>query len=378
MATPAKAQDTAVPCPLSTFSGAGLLEQQPGFAPVARRDLMAALNTVARARGMRPATLVVLDALLSCLPCRDRKSGRDGLVTPATLLTVYASNETLCFRARGLTDRQLRRHLSRLEELGFLTRRDSANGKRFPLRRGNRVIGAFGLDLSPLLAQSAQILAEAEQVRARAEELTGLKSCIRRLRSLCLGLPLSEAERGFAEGLDRVLRRVSLSLTEARGLLQRLQGLHAAQTAPAAEEPPVEIAPTEPASPTAAPKETPASDGQNVRHIDPRKPDTKKPLGLRLRALWQSLEEIPQFFPEAPVTRHDLHRVVFSFAHMLNLTQSTVAEALARRGEGGLLQILDRIAAKATEIDNPEAYLRQSLRGGSQSWPWPTFAGAAP
>src|SRR5690606_36544404 len=103
-AWPDSAQNQASP-----FQAAGAVAEQPQFPAVARRDIMTAVNLCAGRLGLRPASVVVLDALLSCLPCQDAEGDR--LVSPEMLLTIYASNKTLCFRAKGLTDRQLRRHL---------------------------------------------------------------------------------------------------------------------------------------------------------------------------------------------------------------------------------------------------------------------------
>ena len=130
-----EAQLSCAPSIFDSFAGIGTIEQQPNFAPVTRRALMAAVNTTSRALGLRPSSVVVLDALLSCLPCNDPKTGNDSPITPLTLLTVFACNDTLCFRAKGITDRQLRRHLEKLEAANLIQRRDSANGKRFPIRR---------------------------------------------------------------------------------------------------------------------------------------------------------------------------------------------------------------------------------------------------
>ena len=134
---------SCAPSIFNSFAGIGTIEHQPHFVPVTRRALMAAVNTTSRALGLRPSSVVVLDALLSCLPCNDPKTGNDSPITPLTLLTVFACNDTLCFRAKGITDRQLRRHLEKLEAANLIQRRDSSNGKRFPIMRNGKVIGAF-------------------------------------------------------------------------------------------------------------------------------------------------------------------------------------------------------------------------------------------
>ena len=146
---------------------------------------------------------VNLKILLSAPLRRNELSaeGRDAPVTPQVLLTVFASNDTICFRAKGLTDRQLRRHIDVLEQAGLLARRDSANGKRFPILQNGKPIGAFGLDLSPLFARSAELLALAERRRQEADELRGIKAQILQLRSLCHEGTLNVEATLFVEGL---------------------------------------------------------------------------------------------------------------------------------------------------------------------------------
>ena len=109
----AGAQESCANSVEHSLPGMGSITQQPAFRPVLRREIMSAVNTCARDLGIRQGAVVVLDALLSCLPCQGQ-DGRETPVTPTTLLTVYASNETLCVRAKGLTDRQLRRHIDTL------------------------------------------------------------------------------------------------------------------------------------------------------------------------------------------------------------------------------------------------------------------------
>ncbi|WP_164885794.1 helix-turn-helix domain-containing protein [Paenirhodobacter populi] len=77
--------------------------------------------------------------------------------------TVYASNRTLSDRANGLCERSIRRHISILEDKGFVLRRSSSNGKRYQLSNGNAII-AFGVDLSPLLEHADSIAMAAQKV----------------------------------------------------------------------------------------------------------------------------------------------------------------------------------------------------------------------
>jgi len=350
-------------CALGTaFGDMGAIAAQPAFRPITRRALMAAVNTVSRDLGLRAASVVVVDALLSCLPCRDAKTGAEAPITPLTLLTVFASNETLCFRAKGITDRQLRRHLDRLEQIGLIRRRDSANGKRFPIQRGGKIVGAFGLDLSPLLAQSGDLLALAERRREEAMELRGLKARIQRLRAECERLDLGQEAQAYLEGLRNLMRRASTTLVEARQVVERLLGYLDATPAVsgAAANQTSDAEPVQNSSRTG--QET-GSDGQNVRHKEPHQSDTINKWG-QLLELWEHLETLPQYFPDAPRTDRDLLRVVYEFGKMLGLEASHLADAVKRAGVHATLWAQDRIAANAAEIVSPNHYLASLLSGG--------------
>ena len=203
----------------------GQISQQSGFQPVLRRKLMAALSMTGRELGLRPASLMVLDTLLSFLPCTDA-AGKEMPVTPLHLLTIYASNDTISFRARGLTDRQLRRHFDALERQGLIQRRDSANGKRFPVYQNGKVVGAYGIDLMPLFARADAILARAAELREEQQEIRGLKARIGELRARLLSAPpaLPAEAMEFIIQLRNLTRRVGLTLLEAKSLLARLTG----------------------------------------------------------------------------------------------------------------------------------------------------------
>lgn len=371
----------------STPPGMGSIAQQPVFRPILRREIMAAVNTCSRDLGLRQGSVVVLDALLSCLPCQGQ-DGREAPVTPATLLTVYASNDTLCFRAKGLTDRQLRRQLETLEKAGLLIRRDSANGKRFPVMKGGKPVGAFGLDLSPLFARTDELLALAQRRREEADELRGLRAQILRLRAACLDMQLDDDLASFLDGLRNLVRRTSLTLIEARAALSRLTTVIAQQEAvPTREERPLprvtetddpvaadaasghDLARTEPAdSPmvtvqiAAAParntNKTTACDGRSVRHIEPESKTKKESATSDDR--WSDLTEVSAFYSE-PQSARETTAIAFEFGRMLKISQDLLARAAARLGIWQLLKLEDRMARNAETIQNPDAYLRAIL-----------------
>lgn len=374
----------------STLPGMGSITQQPVFRPLLRRDIMAAVNTCSRDLGLRQGAVVVLDALLSCLPCQ-AQDGREAPVTPATLLTVYASNDTLCFRAKGLTDRQLRRHLETLEKAGLLLRRDSANGKRFPVMKDGKPVGAFGLDLSPLFARADELLALAQRRRDEADELRGLRAQILRLRAACLEMRLDEDLADFLDGLRNLVRRTTLTLIEARAALSRLTTViaqHAAIPLPEEsplpcltgaenpvaadteqyhEEPPLSplAAVQIPADPPIDTNKTTACDGRSVRHIEPES-KTKKERETSCHR-WSDLTEVSAFYTE-PQSARETTAIAFEFGRMLRISQDLLARAAARLGIWQLLKLEDRMARNAETIQNPDAYLRATLTA------WPSAA----
>lgn len=391
----AGAQDICVKSAEYSLPGMGSITLQPAFRPVARREIMAAVNTCGRDLGLRPATIVVLDALLSCLPCQS-SDGREVPVSPTTLLTVYASNETLCFRAKGLTDRQLRRHLEILETSGLIQRRDSANGKRFPVMRQGKPIGAFGLDLSPLFAQADQLLALALRRRDEAEELRGLRAQILRLRAACLNLALDATAATYVDGLRNLIRRASLTLIEARATLAQLTEIISPRTD--TDEPKVEAAKADSDQPAVISvdstaqetdsglnnfdrevavtvhiqpqdttraacrsNQTPASDGQNVRHIEQESDSKKRNEESSTLPCWTDLTEVSTFYTE-PANAQEAKVIAFEFGKMLRISQELLANATSKLGLWALLRLEDRMARQIGDILNPDAYLRSVLR----------------
>ncbi|PZQ48738.1 MAG: replication protein C [Rhodovulum sulfidophilum] len=357
----------------ATYPGIGSIVDQPVFAPISRRELMTAVNIAAPDLGLKPSTVLIVDALLSCLPCRS-SAGAEIPVSPTMLLTIYAANNTLCFRAKGVTERQLRRHIQILEEAGLLTRRDSANGKRFPIMRGGKVVGAFGLDLSPLLVRHREIQ-ELARLRTQAqEELRGLKAQILKLGAACQALQLTDASKQFVESLRKVTRRARLTITEAKHLLERLLSLAGHSPAPV-ENPqsdPRDQNSSETNSPTAKPRtdvaprptkpaHTTASDGRNVRHKKTEEPDPKKAIHPPDPRAWTSLTTISALYPTEPTTSREAAAIAYDLGQMLRVSRDFTTEAIATHGLHHVLKAMDRLATRAEGISAPRAYLRHLL-----------------
>lgn len=348
--------------------GLGQISQQSGFQPVLRRKLMAALSMVGRDLGLRPATLMVLDSLLSFLPCRDAK-GQEMPVTPLHLLTIYAANDTISFRARGLTDRQLRRHFEILERKGLIQRRDSANGKRFPIYQNGKVVGAYGIDLMPLFRQASEILSRAETLRAEHQELRGLKAQIMQLRGKLLDIApaLPTVAMTVLDQLRNLTRRVGLKVIEAKTLLARLQAWQVQPAIQPSIQP--EMTTEKVAALPVAPKETTVCDGQNVRHNKPKDTYTKKSLADRPpetkadeQTLWQRLTGLNTFFPEQPRNLSEYAAILTQTAEMLRIDRALFERLRSSLQPQHLAQVLDRILRNPEAIEQPNGYLAKILR----------------
>jgi replication initiation protein RepC len=100
--------------------------------------------------GVTDRALALLNALLTFYP-KPELAAEHGLV-------VFPSNAQLSSRAHGMAEPTIRRHLAVLVEAGLISRKDSANGKRYARRDGEGTIDeAFGFSLAPLLARADEI-----------------------------------------------------------------------------------------------------------------------------------------------------------------------------------------------------------------------------
>jgi replication initiation protein RepC len=118
--------------------------------------------------GVTDRSLAVMNALLSFYP-KNELSADDGLI-------VFPSNTQLSLRAHGMAEQTIRRHVAVLIDAGLLTRKDSANGKRFARRgREGAIDEAFGFSLAPLLARAEEIECLAAEVEAERIHLSRMK-----------------------------------------------------------------------------------------------------------------------------------------------------------------------------------------------------------
>jgi replication initiation protein RepC len=193
-----------------------------------RWRLMKSLVTARQRLGLAAGALVVLEALLSCLPDTVMTAGQD--------LLVYPSNEQLSKRSKGMEPRSIRRHIAALVDAGLIVRRDSPNGKRYAIRaRGGEVVEAYGFDLGPLLAQATTISALADEVERETRKIDAHRRQITILRRYVRQAVAFAYERnleGAWSDVEAQLRSLSgslrsIALTEAERLHAGLRSLAA-------------------------------------------------------------------------------------------------------------------------------------------------------
>jgi replication initiation protein RepC len=388
-------------------------QDAPAFPPVARRALLPAVRTIRHELGLSTGDLLVLDALLSFLPCRDQKTGADRPITPDLMLVVFASNAALAERANGMEERVLRRHLARLCEAGLLRRKDSATGKRFPLKAEGVIRDAFGLDLTPLLERHPELTRRAEAARQREEELRSVRAEALALRARALAMRdrIGEEAAGYLESVKTILRRATITIEQVRDLMGRISailtgapcpacprasvvsaGSHGPTTArvqdaeettsvrrsteerplrpttmaiqdPAREAQPAEHPRGETRSgPDAGTEEMSAGDGRNVRRVESPKIEDKKRVAPRADLdPWAGCHEIAAFYPEPPQNERDLIRIIYDFGRMMNIAERALVGALHRLGPLRMLQALDYLTKHVNRITRPQAYLERMI-----------------
>jgi len=171
-------------------------------------DKWKVFRDVAEARevlGLQDRSVAVLNALLTFHPANELRQDEP--------LVVFPSNAQLSLRAHGIAGATLRRHLAILVEAGLITRKDSANGKRFARKNGKGEIEmAFGFDLSPLLARAEGLAVMAQEVVAARAAFRKAKEtltiCRRDVRKL-----ISAAIEEGVEGDWRSIEDLYLDLT---------------------------------------------------------------------------------------------------------------------------------------------------------------------
>lgn len=277
-----------------------------------RWKLLALITETRRALGLGQRDINVLRALYSFVP-KGETIGVEKIVFP--------SNHRLAERAGGLSERTLRRAISRLVEIGLIARRDSATRKRFSIRRrSGDVIAAFGFDIAPAFLRMRELLGIATALADDAARQAMLREDIRILRST---LVLREED---AIELDRALRR--------RLTVEALESLRADLRAR-----------------IQADKMT-VTNGQSDRLVN-NNSDIPQKKGNDAHISSTDLPIITTYFPEIQQTDCDKSSIAMRMGGFLGLTHSDIDKALRRRGSGNILRLLDQMAESIEDIKDP-------------------------
>lgn len=325
--------------------------------------------------GLQDRSLAVLDALLSFYPDNELKQDAQ--------LIVFPSNQQLTLRAHGIAGATLRRHLALLVEAGLITRKDSANGKRYARKdKAGEIENAFGFDLSPLLMRSEELaLIAQEVVEARAifrrekENLTILRRDLRKLISAALeeGAPgnwqvIEATYLSIVQSLPRVLdlatvrdRAESLALLrdEVLNQLEIQQNPENTSTNDAHSErhiqnsKPDSIHESEPRSEKAK-GETVAQETER-----PKEPMRAFPLGLVLKAC----PDIADYGPGGAISSwRDMMAAAVVVRSTLGVSPSAYQDACDVMGPENAATAVACILERAGHITSPGGYLRDLTR----------------
>ena len=364
--TTALAERTSLPCP----NPYALL----GPVRVLRKEL-----------GLTTNDLAVLTALISFLPRKEREVRNS---QRPMLTVVFPSNASLSERANGLDERTLRRSLARLSAAKLIERKSSANGKRFPLRYGGVIRDAFGIDLKPLIERYASLVVQASHLAEERERLRSLKAEALALRaSLLQQIPLDEAKLSALNIIRNVLRRTTLTVDAVLSVISELRDLGAGTEASYGEHHAAAKAGTEDNLQAVEHRahgsdsnNLPATNGQNVRHIESLRKDINKiavatvdqleqPAQIKptmnrdlRRMAWEDFTNIAQLFPEQPRTENALVRILHDLGQLLRISQDLLKHGIQKVGAGKLLLVFDYLIAKADTIKHPRAYFQRILR----------------
>lgn len=346
-------------------------------------ELLGPVRTLRKELGLTSNDVTVLTALISFLP-RDRHTTNGE--TPPKLTVVFPSNASLSERANGIDERTIRRCLSRLDAAGLINRKNSANGKRFPLRYGGIVRDAFGIDLNPLIQNHDALVAEALKVAEEREHLRSLRAEALALRaSLLHDHALNEARLSSLGPTRNILRRATLTADAVLQIIAGLRelGANAAQSYGERQSSGArldKVSAHDQAISDDCTREVSARNGQNDRQIESIKKEHIKKDGHTkqtsadqniagpsmnrdpAKMAWTDFTHVSDFFPDPPRTGEALNRVLFDIGRLLRIRQEKLMRGLQKAGAGRLLVILDYLLGKGEAIRQPEAYFETILR----------------
>lgn len=359
------------------------LAEQPAIAYSNPYELLGPVRVLRKDLCLTTNDVTLLTALISFLP-RDQSPNSGG--TQRKLTVVFPSNASLSERANGIDERTLRRSLGRLEAAGLIERKNSANGKRFPLRYRGIIRDAFGIELAPMIQSHDALVARASKVTEERERIRSLKAEALALRASLLQDERLDEERLSALGTIRnMLRRATLTADTVLQIIASLRelGANAEQSYGECESSGGrldEVSAHDQALWNDCTREMSGRNGQNDRQIESIKEEfiKKGSHGKQTSAdqniagpsinqdpaktAWSDFTHVSDFFPDPPRTGEALNRVLFDIGRLLRIRQEKLMRGLQKAGVGRLLVILDYLLGKGEAIRQPEAYFETILR----------------
>lgn len=364
------------------------------FRPILRWDLYGLIKTCKKRLGLNTGDLTALQAMLSLLDLKDAKTG-EVPATPDKLLICFASNTTICQRAAGMDESNLRKHIRKLVDRGLVRRRNSATGKRFPLKRDGKIVDAYGIDLTPAFQATAVLQRMSEEIIRQAEERRNLRAetlSLRRRALECL-TSIDDHARTFLDGLTNLLRRETTTIEqieEARSqILELLASEHDPEPDAKSESPALpaghpatqpDVAPSENADEpkaqlTADARQTedrPVSNGHSTRQVESQKLNIKKRpdssetpsinAPLAYEAMLGKYPHASSFLPPHGQCRDSLMDSLRCLGLSLGLHQVPFGQVLRMIGLEKIISIFDHMIQKVEMISHPLPYFEQAVR----------------
>ncbi|MGY9046660.1 MAG: helix-turn-helix domain-containing protein [Rhodobacterales bacterium] len=341
-----------------------------GLCPLDRWELLSLITSMRREIGLTDRDVMVLRAHLTVLP--------QGPLDPSRLNVSFMGVAEILDRACGMDARRFRRGEARLEEVGLIRRRLSANGRRFPERdRSGRIVNAYGIDLAPIFEKHAELLrlkdsldAERLALRSRKNSLSArLQSLLRHLTASAQALP--DWADALRQTLRNVLRRSTTRMEDLDQIETQLQQLEADTETPVDSF--ESVVPCSPPCPSkryetvVSPDRKPADAGQSVRHIESEPKDIKNTQHLRfdkkrIARLWAETKSIQALYPEIPQTERSLANTLFQFSSFIGLRHDSVTHSLSSLGWNGMIPVLDYLSENITGIAHPDRYLLTMIK----------------
>lgn len=155
---------------------------------VTNKDLLKAARDAGTALALDRSEYQTIKQLALCFGGQQLAAG----------LLCWPSNATLCAETK-MSERTLRRAISSLCARGLIVMRNSANGKRFPIKNyKGEIVDARGFDLTPLYARSAEFAERAKALEMDAQLRRRLRDDLSAARNTVMDLCFADATGALA------------------------------------------------------------------------------------------------------------------------------------------------------------------------------------